>query len=297
MFKNDFICQPKTSRLAVLGDLGRYPLFIKSMSQCINYKMSLLGPGPHSSLLTDTVREMQTMHSAGVDCWLTRVNKMQSLLNISDRRNYKKTSNKTTTAALKSKFDRYWLDCVNLTKTNTQDPTDKSDHNKLRMYRTLKSSFTREPYIDLVRNRNQKSFISRLRTGSHFLQVERGRWTRPVTPLHLRACVYCAPPSTPATPPCTGPPVPGPVDDEQHFLVTCNRFEGVRKSAFEELSTLLPTFDSLSESQQFSTLLCPTQPQTAKVANRLIKKMFELREKIDNATNNSDSDLIEPSNP
>ena len=94
------------------------------------------------------------------------------------------------------------------------------------------------------------------------------------------------------------PPVQGPVvDDEQHFLVTCHRFEGVRKSAFEELSALLPTFDSLSESQQFSTLLCPTQPQTAKVANRLIRKMFELREKIDNATNNSESDLIEPSNP
>ena len=70
----------KTSRLAVLGDLGRYPLFIKSLSQCINYKMSLLGPGPRSSLLTDTVREMQTMHSAGVDCWLTRVNKISLYL-------------------------------------------------------------------------------------------------------------------------------------------------------------------------------------------------------------------------
>ena len=104
--------------------------------------MSLLGPGPHSSLLTDTVREMQTMHSAGVDCWLTRVNKMQSLLNISDKQNYKKTSNKLTTISLKSKFDRYWLDCVNQTKTDPTDSTDHSDHNKLRTYRTFKSCFT-----------------------------------------------------------------------------------------------------------------------------------------------------------
>ena len=32
----------KTSRLAVLGELGRYPLFIKTLSHCLNYKLSLL---------------------------------------------------------------------------------------------------------------------------------------------------------------------------------------------------------------------------------------------------------------
>jgi hypothetical protein len=101
----------KTSRMAVLGELGRYPLFIKALSQCINYKM-------------------------------TRVNKVQSLLDISDRLHFKKGSGKVTTSKLKSQFDRHWLDSLNMTKTN-QDPSDPSV-----------SSFIREPYIDLVRNRN-----------------------------------------------------------------------------------------------------------------------------------------------
>ena len=30
-----------TSRLAVLGELGRYPIFIQSLAQCINYKLGL----------------------------------------------------------------------------------------------------------------------------------------------------------------------------------------------------------------------------------------------------------------
>ena len=30
----------------------------------------------------------------------------------------------------------------------------------------------------------------------------------------------------------------------------------------------------MSEQQKFTTFLCPTQPQTAKIADRLIKKMF-----------------------
>ena len=127
------------------------------------------------------------------------------------------------------------------TKT-TQDPSDTSDHNKLRTYRLYKSSFTREPYIDLVRNRNQKSSLVRLRTGSHFLGVERGRWSRPVTPLAQRTCAYCLPPttgtpcptpntSTPCSPPHTStssPSHPGPstapLDDEQHFVMRCSNF-------------------------------------------------------------------------
>ena len=40
-------------RLAALGELGRYPLFIKALSQCFNHKMSLLGPDRHNSLVSD----------------------------------------------------------------------------------------------------------------------------------------------------------------------------------------------------------------------------------------------------
>ena len=213
---------------------------------------------------------------------------------------YKKGLGKITTSSLKSQFDRYWLDSVNMTKTQTnQDP---SDHNKLRTYRTYKSSFTREPYIDLIRNRNQKSSLTRLRTGSHFLGVEKGRWSRPVTPLSQRTCAYCSPPTTsascspppastntsPPPPPAsssTSPPPPGPVDDELHFVMKCTRFDDERKIAFEEMSSLVPTFSNMSEQQKFKIFLCPTQPQTTKLANRLFKKMFDLREKIDQSKN------------
>ena len=246
------------------------------------------------------------MASSGVDCWLARVNKVQSLLDISDRLHFKKGSGKVTTSKLKSQFDRHWLDSLNMTKTKTnQDPSDPADHNKLRTYKTYKSSFTREPYIDLVRNRNQKSSLARLRTGSHFLGVEKGRWSRPVTPLEQRTCSYCPPTdnstpcpspntSTPCSPPRTStstsspsPPGPStaPVDDEQHFIMRCTRFDHERNIAFEEMSALVPNFSNLSEQQKFTTFLCPTQPKTAKIANRLIKIMFEVREKIDQARN------------
>jgi hypothetical protein len=241
--------------------------------------MSLLGPSKPSSLVTSVFEEMQVMAENKDDCWLTRVNMIQKLLNIPNRPVFKKASGKRTTADLKGCFDRLWVDSIN--RTNSFN--DQVDHNKLRTYRTFKASFTREPYVDQVRNRNQRSFIARLRTGSHNLGIERGRWARPVTPLNNRVCVHClsdTPSPTTATPP--QPASPGLLDDEQHFLVQCNRFNYERNMVFQEMSSLVPNFMQLSEQNKFKTLLCPITPQAAKITNRFIKMMFDKREKLTN---------------
>ena len=40
-------------------------------------------------------------------------------------------------------------------------------------------------------------------------------------------------------------------------------------------------FSQLSNEQKFLTLMCPTNPQFAKLVNRFIKQMFELRGRMD----------------
>ena len=90
----------------------------------------------------------------------------------------------------------------------------------------------------------------------------------------------------PAAPPCSGPSPQGPVEDELHFLVACSRFETERKAAFEEITSLVPRFGNLSEQQQFTTLLCPTDSKTAKITNRLIKQLLKLRDKVEQETQN-----------
>ena len=146
-------------------------------------------------------------------------------------------------------------------------------------YRLFKSSFTKEPYIDLERNRNQRAFITRLKIGSHLLNIERGRWTRPVTPVEHRICSYCAQSSSASTSPWFRPTTVS-IDDEYHFLMNCSRFNVVRDSAFQDIS--LPNFANLSKMNQFCTLLCPTEAKTVRIVNNFIKEMFKVREKIDN---------------
>ena len=183
------------------------------------------------------------MMSRGSDCWLSRVDKIQKLLHLPDKPNFKRSQGKNSTRNVKSKFDKFWLDNLNSWGNNGQN-LDQTDHNKLRTYRLFKSSFTREPYTDLVRNRNQRAFITRLRIGSHTLNIERGRWTRPVTPVEHRVCSYCTQSSSRPLSPRSRPTTTC-IDDEYHFLMSCSRFNNVRDIAFQDISLIFPNFANL----------------------------------------------------
>ena len=71
----------KASRLAVMGDLGRYPLSVKAMAQSLNYRQCLASK-PSGSLLGQAISEMRQMAEQGKDCWLTRVNRMAELIKL-----------------------------------------------------------------------------------------------------------------------------------------------------------------------------------------------------------------------
>ena len=177
---------------------------------------------------------MEGLKSNNCDSWLTRVCNIEKILNIPPNVFYNKSSGKKLLTILKNRFDSIFIQKINEVKKTSLDPFD---HNKLRTYRTLKSSFTREPYIDLVRNRNQRCFLSRLRVGSHNLRVETGRHTRPITPFAQRTCLYCChrPSSTgPSPQPASCPPAP--TDTEFHFLVQCPMFDYNRNCLFKRFS-------------------------------------------------------------
>ena len=111
----------KASRLAVLGELGRYPIFISALSQCINYKYSLLERQSTGNLIGNMLKEMSEMSKNGADCWLTRVNEMQKNLKMSQNLKSTKFLGKNITKKLKGKFDMFWLKKINEFKNNNSD--------------------------------------------------------------------------------------------------------------------------------------------------------------------------------
>ena len=70
-------CHKKSSRLAMLGELGRYPLMIKSLVQTIKYKWSIMNRSNDGSLVSEAVSEMS--FSVESDSWLSCINQVEKL--------------------------------------------------------------------------------------------------------------------------------------------------------------------------------------------------------------------------
>ena len=98
-------------------------------------------------------------------------------------------------------------------------------------------------------NRNQRAWLSRLRTSAHSLAIERGRYS--IVPLTARVCTYCSDTSLhadTATDAATGDTGDTEVDCETHFLVRCTRFKIKRQCFLKRLECFVPTVSTMSES-------------------------------------------------
>ena len=129
----------------MLGYLGRHPLAVNAMAHTLNYRLCLAAK-PDSSLIGQAMAEMKVMAQNGVDCWVSRVDKMANLLE-SPVTKYGPTSGRQLLRCVKCKFNRYWADEIKTERLGS----DGLGHNKLQTYSSFKTQFSQEPYISLVR--------------------------------------------------------------------------------------------------------------------------------------------------
>ena len=81
----------------------------------------------------------------------------------------------------------------------------RTNKNKLRTYARFKDQFYYEKYLDDVKNNNHRIALTRIRTGSHFLRIETGRFSKNED-VKARVCKHCD---------------SGDIEDEHHFVTTC----------------------------------------------------------------------------
>ena len=75
------------------------------------------------------------------------------------------------------------------------------------------SSFNYQVYLDKLQADKFRKSLCRLRLASHRLEIETGRWTKPIkTPLEDRKCKLC-----------------GRLEDEYHFVFECSLYLELKK--------------------------------------------------------------------
>ena len=103
----------------------------------------------------------------------------------------------------------------------------------LRTYETIKKSFRLEPYLYLVREAPFRNAIVQIRASSHTLAIERGRYTRPKTPIQERLGKSC-----------------GVIEDEAHFILSCHINQSLRVELMTNIDSIYPEFYNMTENEQ-----------------------------------------------
>ena len=213
------------TNLAVLGELGRYPLFVDAILKMLNYWLSLQARRNTKSLINDCLKVSETLHERGTKSWITGIH---NILSIFDE-NYtghlpSKINISNIKSNIKDEFKKFW-------KKQITSLHGKNGGNKLRTYSKFKGQFSQESYVTQIPFSRRANY-TKFRISAHTLAIETGRHTRPVTPVENRLCRNCELQET---------------EDEFHALLRCTLYKDKRKEAFDAIDILCNNFNILSE--------------------------------------------------
>ena len=130
----------------------------------------------------------------------------------------------------------------------------------LRTYNSFKQNFGQETYLSSVKESNYRTAIARLRCSSHTLAIERGRYTRPKTPVEQRICYEC-----------------NVLEDELHFVTNCKINEVERFDLDLKVRRFNPNYIHLNNSEKFVYLMSNKNSTILTWLGKFLYKSFKVR--------------------
>ena len=238
-----FILGVKTncSNIAVLGELGEYPLYICGIISLLKFWHRTVNL-PNNPLVTQA---LNVLSMGGIESeWLSTVKTILSELNMEehfDNHNMISTENFSDTCQkkLRAIFVEQWRIKLNNSR-------------KLRFYKLFKTSFIKEMYLETITNFYLRKDLTKFRCSDHRLEIEIGRHNN-IDAIE-RFCKICK----------------TEVENEEHFLRFCPSYNTLRSRYFGHVKTFL---------QWKEILTCKDKQTTFNLIN-FIKKGMQIRQKL-----------------
>ena len=191
------------------------------ITQCSHLSSSAYAPQRFHGVLSLAKRltkqvycELLKLHENGFPNWISNVTELSNLYQI-DIFGPRHKFNQKCKRAVTEHHIKEWRTSLN----------DVKAHPILKTYNLIKTRYGIEPYLHKVKNFKYRTAIAKLRTSSHSLEVERGRYTKPKTPAHQRLCFMCKT-----------------VEDEFHFIMECECNSGLRHGLFDKMCNQYKNF-------------------------------------------------------
>ena len=147
--------------------------------------------------------ELLKLHDCGLNTWVTKVLALAQKYDIDLNMNYGAKFKQYCKNRITNQFKKIWLTELQNIERNPI----------LRNYKTFKLEFGMEKYLDMVTDTRYHTAITRLRTSSHTMEIERRRYTILRLPVTDQLCCVCKV-----------------VEDGVHFLVSCEQYADLREN-------------------------------------------------------------------
>lgn len=199
----------KTCNAAVLGECGRYPLFVHYHSRMVKYWVKLLHM-KETRYPKQSYYMLKDLDSAGriKSNWVTALKKSLFKFGFG----YVWINQDVGDSVIFMSLFRQRLKDIAVQEwQNTINSTSKLD-----VYSTFKSLLNIEFYLTAVPNIKYKQALASLRCSSHKLAIEKGRHEK-IIDRQQRVCLLCEKVNLYH------------IEDERHFILECSSYQDLRK--------------------------------------------------------------------
>ena len=230
-----------TSNIIVAGESGRLP----PSTQCILHTLCYVNTIIHmngTSLVKQVYDELNDLSEQGFNTWITSLHNLADEYQI-DLSLKPNDFHRICKSSVRTKYIELWSSCM----------MQFDRFPLLRTYRGIKLAFKTEPYLYLVTNRRFRHAISQLRASSHTLQIERGWYTKPKTPVNQRICIVF------------------------HFVTACSVNQYETDIFHNKVCQKFPEFSQLDDVEKFIFLFTFDDAQTLSWLGKYLYKSFEVR--------------------
>ena len=222
----------KTTNIALLLETGRHPITLSAHIQAIKYFIRL--PATKKQTLLNIYYEKEKGYTPCSDNFLKyAINKLDKI-GMSNIWREQLLSNKDFSGETKLLADIK----ARLKDISSQTIINEFETNvgKLTFLALTKKTHKYESYLN-INNFEHRRAISKIRTSSHRLEIETGRWSN--IPRNQRYCKNC---------------ILQKVEDERHFLFECHIYQQERKELYNTIKSKInvdlsrsPTYEKLEE--------------------------------------------------
>lgn len=159
----------KSTNIAVLGEMGRYPLFLEVILNMLRYYKYILKSD--DILLSEALHVSKSLNSLNKNSWYSCIVILMKYLDIDLKlvKNSNMDLKSLIYSKLKQKYSCIWKSEL------YNDRQNKQHGNKLRTYRLFKENICMEKYL-LILNEDERRLLTKFRVSAHKLEIGRGRY-------------------------------------------------------------------------------------------------------------------------